>query len=169
MTRALVLVAALLLTGCAALQPPPITNPALQAQEAKVAAYGLELINEARAFGPAYEELVDKGTLTPQIGLRLIRVERVLSDAARRIYDALAMIAQARQIARSARDLQATLGTQWSAVSAAAGDILREATGIGAGVESSVGRAALSAIAQRIVSKVAALFQAAPLVPGGAL
>lgn len=164
-TVALALVA-VLVSGCY-LKPPPITNPALQAQEAKVAAYGLELITEARAFGPAYEELVDKGTLTPQIGLRLIRVERVLSDAARRIYDALGIIAQARQVARTARDLQATLGTQWTAVSAAAGDILREATGIGAGVESSVGRAALSAIAQRIVAKVAALFQAAPLVPGG--
>ena len=155
-------------TGCA-LAPPPITNPALQAQEAKVAAYGLELINEARAFGPAYEELVDKGTLTPQVGLRLIRVERVLSEAARRIYDGLAIIAQARQIARTAQELQTTLGAQWSAVSAAAGDILREVTGLGAGVESAAGRGALAAIAQRIAAKVAALFQAAPLVPGGAL
>jgi hypothetical protein len=136
----------------------PIQNPALQSAEGKVAAYGLELITEARAFGPAYESLVESGAMTPTTGLRLVRVERALAQGTRSIYDALAMIASLRRLAGTAADIQA----QWDKVGQGADEVLGAGEDAIAEASTHVG---IRAVIRAINSKVANVFKAA----GGAL
>jgi len=168
--RALILTLALVASGgCAALRPAPITNPALQSQEAQVAAIGLDIITEARAFGPAYEKLVVDKVITPELGLTFVRIERTIATAARGLYDALGIIATARRYSRTAQELAGTLRTQWEAVGTHARDLLGAGDDAVDAVESPVARSAIRAVVRRIRDHVFRLLGAAPTpAPGGA-
>jgi hypothetical protein len=156
-------------TACASLTPAPITNPALQSQEAQVAAIGLDIITEARAFGPAYEKLVVDRVITPELGLTLVRIERTIANAARGLYDALGIIATARRYTSTAQELAGTLRAQWAAVGSHARELLGAGDDAVDAVESPVARTAIRAVVRRIRDHVFRLLGAAPApATGGA-
>lgn len=138
-------------TGCAAIRPAPITNPALQL-EGQIAVRGSQLVEAIRVAQRSLEPLVDTSVITAAEALRVAQVLGYALQQAQRLVPLLQFADQAREFAERAKALAEAGGV--------VKDLLRAVSLAGADVGSATGRVALDGIVGNVTDALGDLVMA---------